>query len=576
MKNRELAMIFEKIADCLEFKGESQFRIIAYRRAARAMQDLAEDVEELLKQNKLKDIAGIGAATAEKIEEYLATGTMQRYEEARKAVPDGLVEMMRIPGMGPKTVKLLYDKLKINSVADLEAAVKEGRMKGLRGFGPKKLDNILRGISLMKTAGKRIRLGVALPLVESIIDALRTKVPVAQCLPAGSLRRMRETIGDIDILATGVNGPEIVNAFTKLPQVRYVLAEGDTKGSVITGEGLQVDLRVVAEESYGAALQYFTGSKDHNIRLREIARKKHLKVNEYGVFRGEKSIAGKTEEEVYKILGLDWVPPVLREDRGEIDAAREGRLPAIVEQSDIQGDLHVHSKWSDGKATIERMVLAAKEMGYKYVAITDHSYSTTIAKGLTVERLHKQIEEIEKLRKKIHGIEILTSTEMDIKPDGSLDFPDDVLEELDVVTASVHSAFKQDRSRLTARVLAAAENPNVDIIAHLTGRLIGEREPYDIDVEAVMKKAADTGTAIEVNAQWERLDIDDVNCRRAVDLGVNLVISTDSHNPSHLQYMRFGIATAQRGWAAKENVMNTRSISGLREWLSRAHVGAAR
>jgi len=576
MKNQELAMIFEKIADCLEFKGESTFRIIAYRRAARAMQDLSEDVEDLLTQNKLKDVPGIGAATAEKIQEYIATGTMRRYDEARKGVPDGLIEMMRVPGMGPKTVKLLYDKLKVNTVAELEAAVKEGRLKGLRGFGEKKLENILRGISLLQTAGKRIRLGIALPLVESIIEALRTKVTVAQCLPAGSLRRMKETVGDIDILATGVDGPKIVSAFTKLPQVRYVLAEGDTKGSVITGAGLQVDLRVVPEESYGAALQYFTGSKDHNIRLREIARKKRLKVNEYGVFRGEKSIGGRTEEEVYDILGIAWIPPVLREDRGEIDAAREGRLPVIVEQGDIQGDLHVHSKWSDGKMTIERMVLEAKALGYRYIAISDHSHSTTIAHGLTVERLQEQIEEIVKLRKKISGIEILASTEMDIRPDGTLDFPDDVLEKLDIVTASVHAAFKQPRKQLTSRVLAALENPNVDIIAHPTGRLIGAREPYDIDLEAVMKKAAETGTALETNAQWERLDLNDLNCRRAVELGVNLAISTDAHNPSHLQYMRFGIASAQRGWVTRDSVVNTRSLAGLREWLQRAHVGAAR
>ena len=576
MKNAEIAQIFNKIADCLEFKGELSFRITSYRRAARAMMDLTEDVEEIDRRGELKDIPGIGSGMAEKIEEYLKSGTMKRYEEARKGVPDTLIAMMHIPGMGPKTLKLVHDKLGVNTIDELEAAANDGRLAALPGFGAKKCENVLRGISLQKTAGRRIRLGIALPLVETIIPQLRKKVKLAECLPAGSLRRMKETIGDVDILATGADGPAIVKAFTSLPQVQYVLAEGDTKGTIITGDGLQVDLRVVPEESYGAALQYFTGSKDHNIRLREIARKKKLKVNEYGVFRGEKSIGGKTEEEVYDLLGLPWIPPVLREDRGEIDAAREGRLPALIEESDIQGDLHVHSKWSDGRYTIEQMVDAARKKGYKYIAISDHSVSTTIAHGLTPDRLKKQIKEIEKIRKEFDDIEILTSTEMDIKPDGSLDFPDELLEQLDVVTASVHAAFKQDRATMTARVIKAVENPHVDIIGHPTGRLIAEREGYDIDLEAVMKAAAKAGTALELNAQWERLDLDDLACKRAAELGVNIVINTDAHNITHLDFMRFGIATAQRGWLEKKDVINTRPLKAVREWLERAHAGAGR
>ena len=574
MKNAEIAQIFNKIADCLEFKGELSFRVTSYRRAARAMMDLTEDVEEILKREELKEIPGIGEGMAEKIEEYLKTGTMKRYEEARKGLPESLLSMMHIPGMGPKTVKVVYEKLKIESIDALEAAAKDGRLAELPSFGQKKCENILRGIALQKTAGRRIRLGVALPLVETIIGQLRKKIKLAECLPAGSLRRMKDTVGDVDILATGADGPAIVKAFTGLPQVQYVLAEGDTKGSVVTGQGLQVDLRVVPEESYGAALQYFTGSKDHNIRLREIARKKKLKVNEYGVFRGEKSIGGKTEEEVYKILGLPWIPPVLREDRGEIDAAKAGKLPKLVELDDIKGDLHVHTKWSDGKYSIEQMVEAAQKRGYEYVAISDHSLSTVIAKGLTVERLKKQWKEIEKVRKSFPRIAILTSTEMDIKPDGSLDFPDEILEQLDIVTASVHSAFKQDRKTMTARVIKAIENPHVDIIGHPTGRLIGEREAYDVDLEAVMKAAAETGTALELNAQWERLDLDDLACKRAIELGVNIVINTDAHNLTHLDFMRFGIATAQRGWVQKENVINTRNLEELREWLERAHATA--
>jgi len=542
MKNRELARMFEAIADSLEFEGESPFRFNAYRRAARAMMDLSEDIEEIHRRGELMQIPGVGSKTAEKIEEYLKTGKMQRYEEARKHVTPSLLELMRIPGLGPKRLKIIHDKLNVNNLEELEAAAQNGRLNELPGMGQKTAENILRGIKLVQQAGKRIPLGLALPVVEELVDNLRKAAKIERCLPAGSLRRMRETIGDIDILATGADGRKIVNAFTKLPDVRDVLAKGDTKGSIITDEGLQVDLRVVPEESYGAALQYFTGSKAHNIRLREIARKKNLKVNEYGVFRGEKSIGGETEEEVYDILGLPWIPPTLREDRGEIQAALEGELPEIVTIDDIRGDLHVHSKWSDGRFSIEDMVNAAKKLGYEYVAISDHSQSTVIAGGLNVEQLHRQMEEIQKLRKKIKGIQILTSTEMDIKPDGELDYPDGVLAELDIVTASIHAGFKQDRKTLTSRVLKAVENPHVDIIGHPTGRLVNSREGYDIDLETVMKAAAETGTALEVNSQWERLDLDDVAVKRAVELGV------------------------------KEHVVNTWQLKKLREWLNRAHV----
>jgi len=574
VKNREIALIFERIADCLEFKGESSFRQNAYRKAARALTDLSEAVEEIQQRRGLQDIPGIGKGMAEKIEEYLKIGKIKRYQEATKNVPESLIDMMSIQGLGPKTLKLIHDKLGITTVEELKAAATEGKLNDLPGLGKKKAENILRGIALQQASAGRVNLGVALPLVESIIDGLRKKAALEQCLPAGSLRRMKETVGDIDILATGADGRQIINVFAELPQVRDVLAKGDTKGSIITGDGLQVDLRVVPPESYGAALQYFTGSKEHNIHLREIARKKKLKVNEYGVFRGDKSIAGKDEDEVYAALGLPWIPPTLRENRGEIEAAREGKLPELIEQKDIRGDLHVHSKWSDGKATIEEMVNAAKEMGYEYVAISDHSVSTTIANGLDVDRLLKQLEEIDKLRKKIEGIAILTSTEMDIKPNGSLDFPDDVLEKLDIVTASIHAAFKQDRNKVTSRVMAALENPHVDIIGHPTGRLIGQREPLDIDLEAVMKKAAETGTALEINCQPDRLDLDDTACRRAAELGVNLVITTDAHVPAQLQFMRFGISTAQRGWITRKNVINTRTLAQLRSWLERAHVKA--
>ena len=575
MKNREISLIFEHIAQCLEFRGESTFRQNAYRRAARALTDLAEDVEEVYARGDLENVAGIGAGMASKIAEYLETGKIQRYEEARKGIPDTLIELMKIPGLGPKTLRIIHDRLGIENIDQLEAAAREGRLDDLPRLGGKSIENILRGIQLVRAGSGRILLGNVLPVVESIISALREKTTLGDCLPAGSVRRMRESVGDIDILATAPDGRSVIEAFTSLPHVHSVLAKGDTKGSIITGEGLQVDLRVVAAESYGAALQYFTGSKDHNVHLREIARKHGLKINEYGVFRGDKRIAGATEEEVYATLDLPWIPPVLRENRGEIEAAARNRLPRLVRQQEIRGDLHVHSDWSDGHASMEEMIRAAKNMGYQYVAISDHSSAATIAKGLDVTRLHRQAAEIEKLRSRISGIEILHATEMDIRPDATCDFPDDIMAGLDLVIASVHSAMKQDEATMTRRVLAAMENPNVHVIGHPTGRLVGGREALRLNMEAVIHKAAETGTALEINSQPARLDLDDVNARRALDLGAMLIIDTDSHHPNQLQNMRFGVAVAQRAWVGPENVLNTRDIRSFRQWLANKQKKAA-
>jgi len=569
MKNREIARLFEKMADILEFKGENVFKINAYRKAARVIGDLSQDLEKLNSQGALRDIPGVGEGIAKKIKEYLETGKMSKYEQVRKEVPDDLLEMMAIPGMGPKTVALVHKTQGISSIAELEEAVKEGRLRDLPGMGPKKEENILRGITLLRQSGKRIALGVAIPIVDEIVQEIKGRAKVQKIFPAGSLRRMKETLGDIDILVAGRAGQRIIETFTKMPQVQEVLAAGDTKGSVIVQGGLQVDLRVVPDASYGAALQYFTGSKAHNIHLREIAKAKGMKISEYGIFRGERKIGGRKEEEIYTTLGLDWIPPEMREDRGEVALATQGKLPRLVEETDIRGDLHVHSNWSDGSATLEQMALAARERGYQYVAICDHSQSLKFAGGLSKQRILEQMEEIRELNEKLSGIVLLAGTEVDIKTDGSLDFPDRILKKLDVVVAAIHSGFKQREEQITKRLLSALENPHVDILAHPTGRLISSRPPYQANLEELFAKAAETGTALEINAYYDRLDLKDVQCRRAAEMGVNLSIGTDAHHPNQLWMMRLGVAVARRGWLEKANLLNTLPLQKLRRFLAR-------
>ncbi|MEW6358522.1 MAG: DNA polymerase/3'-5' exonuclease PolX [Planctomycetota bacterium] len=567
MKNKELAQMFETIADVLEIQGELVFKVRSYRKAARVLNDLTEDVETLSAEGRLDKVGGIGKATAEKIEEYLKTGKMKRYEEAVGSVPAGLLDMLKIPGMGPKTVALVNQKLKIESIAALAAAAKDGRLAALPGMGAKKVENILHGIELMQKASGRMLLGEAMPIVRGIVEAMKQSGHVAQIEPAGSLRRWKETIGDMDILAAGKEPQKIVETFTKGNWTIEVIASGKTKASIRIGNNFQVDMRVVDAASFGSALQYFTGSKAHNVKLRDIAKAKGLKLNEYGVFKGEKQIAGRTEEEVYKAVGLPWIPPTLREDRGEIEAAQEGKLPRLVQLPDIQGDLHVHSKWSDGHATIEEAALSAEARGYKYIAIADHTDSLRVFGGLSAEEVYKKKEEIEQLRKKIKGIQILCGVEVDIKSDGALDYSDDVLKDLDVVTASIHSGFQQDEAKMTRRILSAMENPYVHIIGHPTGRLLNQREPYALDMDAVLKKAAETGTAMEVNAHYQRLDLSDVACRRAKELGVKIAICTDTHHLENLDLMEYGIAVAQRGWLEKDDVINTWPIKKLQEFL---------
>jgi len=569
MKNREIADIFERMADILEFKGENPFKISAYRKASRIIGDLTQDIEEIAEKGRLKEVPGIGEGMAEKVAEYLKIGKISKFEEIKKEVSDELIAIMDIPGVGPKTLSLLHKEKGIGDLSQLEKAVENGSLVGLPGIGEKKVENIKRGIELLKRSKGRMNLGMAFPVAKRIVETLREKTGSQKIEWAGSLRRMKENIGDIDILATGADHEKIVHAFTHLPEVKEVLASGETKASVIVEGGTQIDLRVVEENSYGAALQYFTGSKGHNIRLRGIAKAIGIKINEYGVFKGEKKIGGKEEKEVYRCLGMDWIEPELREDRGEIEAAQEGRLPKLVRESEIKGDLHVHSKWSDGTSSIEEIAKAARKRGYQYVAICDHSKSLRIAHGLDESRLMKQIEEIDRLNKKLKGFQILKGSEVDILADGGLDFSDKVLEKLDLVVGAVHSGFKQEKGRMTKRIIRALENPLIHVIAHPSGRLLGARDPYEVEIDGLMEAAKQHGKALEINAYFERLDLDDIHCRKAKEMGIRVAIGTDSHHLDQMWMIGLGVAVARRGWLEAPDVLNTLPLKGILKWCQR-------
>jgi DNA polymerase (family 10) len=566
MKNKELADLFERMADILEFKGENPFKISAYRKASRIIRDLTQDIEDITESGKLKDVPGIGEGMAQKIMEYLKTGKVSKFEEVRKGVPDELIAIMDIPGMGPKTLSMLHKAKGISNLSQMEKAVEDGSLVGLPGIGEKKVENIKRGIQLLKQSKGRMNLGIAFPVAKQIVETLREKTGSRKIEWAGSLRRMRENIGDIDILATGPNPEKIVHTFTHLPEVKEILASGETKASVIVERGIQIDLRVVEEDSYGAALQYFTGSKGHNIHLRGIAKARGIKINEYGVFKGEKKIGGKEEKDVYRVLGMDWIEPELREDRGEIEASQDGHLPKLVEQSEINGDLHVHSKWSDGTSTIEEIARAAQKRGYQYVAICDHSKSLKITHGLDESRLMKQIEEIDRINEKMKGFQILKGTEVDILSDGKLDLSQKVLEKLDLVVAAVHSGFKQDKERMTKRIIRAIEDPFVHVVAHPSGRLLGARDPYEVEIEQVMEAAKQHSKALEINAYFERLDLDDIHCRKAKEMGIRVAIGTDSHHLDQMWMITLGVAVARRGWLEPIDVLNTLPLKGILRW----------
>ncbi|MBU4047475.1 DNA polymerase/3'-5' exonuclease PolX, partial [bacterium] len=471
----------------------------------------------------------------------------------------------------PKTAKLLYEELGVDNIEKLEKAVRQHQIKDLPGMGEKSEDNILRGIELYKRRKERVLLGLALPLAEEIVKSLSRLDETDKISFAGSLRRKKETIGDIDILVTSQKPEKIMKTFTSLPQVREILAEGPTKSSVITKDDIHVDVRVVEPISFGAALQYFTGSKAHNIRLRELAIKRNLKINEYGIFdvKTDGRIAGEREEEIYQILNLPFIPPELREDMGEIEAAQENRLPRLVEYSQIRGDLHLHTKWSDGAHTIRQMAEAAKKRGYKYIAITDHSQSLKFAGGLTEERLREQVEEIQKLNQELDDFTVLTGIEVDIKSDGSLDFSDEILSKLDVVVAAIHSGFKQESKIITERIIKAMQNGFVNIIAHPTGRLIGYRESYQVDINEIMKVASETGTILEINAYPERLDLNDVYCRMAKEKGVQLAVETDAHSIDGLEFMNLGVDVARRGWLEEKDIVNALPLDKLFKRLKR-------
>ena len=570
MRNQDIAKIFNDIADLLEIKGDNPFRIRAYRRAALNIESFAKDVAGM-SAKELREIPGIGQDLAGKIEEYAGTGKVQSYEDLKKEVPEGLGILLSVPGLGPKTAKLLSEQLKVKNLADLERFASEHKLSGLRGIKEKTEENILKGIAMLKRGMERQPLGKMLPIATDILEQLKRKAPVRKISIAGSIRRWKDTIKDIDILATSNDPKAVIQAFVHLPQVKDVLMQGPTKSSVILHEGLQVDLRVVEEESFGAALAYFTGSKAHNIRLREMAVKEGLRINEYGIFRGndEKKLGGKEEEDIYRILGLPFIPPELREDTGEIEAALGGRLPKLVHLSDIKGDLHVHTKRSDGSNDFDELIEAARTCGYEYIAITDHSKGLGIAHGLSEERLMEEKKEIDALNKKLKGFKLLAGVEVDIRGDGKMDFPDEILQQMDIVVASIHSGFRQQKAQITQRLVSAMKNPYVSVIAHPTGRLIGERDPYDGDMNEVLRVAKETGTAMEINAHPLRLDLNDVHAKLAKDTGVPVVISTDTHVTSQFNYMVYGVSIARRGWLEKSDILNTMGYGALMKALEK-------
>jgi len=575
MKNQELAKLFYEIADYLEM-DEVAFKPYAYEKAAIALEGMEEDVEAIYKQGGLKeleDIPGVGKSIAKKIEEYLKTGKIAYYQSFKKRLPLNLEEIIAVEGMGPKRAKILYQKLGIKNVKDLEKSAKAHKIASLEGFGEKTEKNILEGIAFLKRSKGRFLLGEILPEVKEILEKLKTLKEVEQISVAGSVRRMKETIGDVDILITAKNPKKVMDFFVKLPRITKIWGKGTTKSSIRLEQGFDVDLRVVAKKSFGSALQYFTGSKEHNIVLRTIAMEKGMKLNEYGLFKGKKMIAGWYENGVYKALGLSWIEPELRENQGELEAAKKGKLPKIINYGDIKGDLHCHSSWDGGANTIESMAKTAKDMGYDYIGIADHTKFLRIEHGLDEKQLFSQRKEINKLNLKFKNskFRILQGCEANILSDGSIDIKEEALKKLDFVIAGVHSAFKMEKSLMTERMIKAMRNPNVDIISHPTGRILKKRDEYQIDFDRILKTARETKTILEINAWPERLDLNEKNIKKAKEAGVKMIINTDSHNKNHMIFMEFGIAQARRGWAEKSDIVNTQSLTKLVKYFKHAN-----
>jgi DNA polymerase (family 10) len=553
------------MAELLELHAENRFKIIAYSRAARAIESLKEDIVKVCREKRLQSIPGVGKAIAQKVEEYLRTGKIESHQELLAQTPSGLSELLKISGLGPKTIFMLHEKLNITDLNELEKAAQEHRIRRLPRMGETREKNILKSIERYRKRSVRILYSTAEPIVNEILAYLGGMEGLEHITAAGSYRRGRETVGDIDILATATRPEEIVAAFVRMPMVEEVLAQGPTKASVIIQETIQVDLRIVEHRSYGTVLQYFTGSKDHNVRMRQLALDRGYSLSEYSLthLADSHDLFYEKEEDVYAALGLQYIPPEMREDSGEIEAAMQGRLPTIIELKDLRGDLHVHSSWSDGRASVLEMAEAARALGYEYIALCDHSPSVGIASGLAPEKLEEKIEAIAAANEVLEGITVLMGTEVDIKADGELDYPDELLARCDVVVASVHMGQQQTERAITGRLISAIENEFVDIIGHPTGRVINQREPYSLDLQAVLEAAARTGTALEINAYPGRLDLNDINARAAKDMGVKMSINSDAHDAKQLLGMKYGVNVARRAWLEKKDLLNAMSLQEL-------------
>ncbi len=583
MRNRQVADVLREIADLLEILGPEAAKAPAYRRAAQALENLPRDVDEVRREGRLGDVPGIGPRLLRKVEEILDTGTCAALERLRRQVPAGVLELLQVPGVGPRTAGILFRQLGVASLEDLERAARAGRIRELPGFGARREQAILRGLLFVQESGRRFLLSWGISRAQEVLAAVRGLPGVVRAEAAGSLRRRCQTVGDLDIVVAAERPAEIAERLARLPGAEEVLAAGEARVSVRLAIGMRVDFLVVPPPSFAAALVHFTGSPAHNVRLRALARARGCRLNEYGLFpleegespRGDgRPMYPESEESLYRWLGLSFIPPELREDAGEIEAAAAGRLPVLLELGDIRGDLHVHTQWSDGLDSITAMAEAARALGYEYMAVSDHSQSLAVARGLDVGRLREQWDTIARLNERLAPFRILRSAEVDIRKDGTLDYPDEVLAELDLVTASVHTGFRMDRQEMTRRIVSAMRHPHVHIIGHLTGRLLGRREPYEVDLEALLTAARETGTALEINASPDRLDICDLHARMAREAGVRLAICTDAHAVGSLQDMAFGVAVARRAWVGPESVLNALPLPRLLGVLAEKRRGA--